>query len=172
MSDTRTPAGRPAGRALRGALIASLAVNLLIVGAVAGMVWRHAGPNGPAGRGGPPGLGSYAMPYVHALPEAERRALHALMREGETGRRQSRAARQAAYVDVLTSLRAEPFDPAVLSAALARQRDTVMSVQDRAQAFWLERIEAMDATERTAFADRIEKILSKPARRNRGKPRP
>lgn len=172
MTANPTPPTRSPGRGLRIALVLSLAVNLLILGAVAGMLWRHAGPDGLRMRGAPPGLGSYALPYVQALPVQDRRALHDALREGEAGRRQSRAARRAAYADVLSALRAEPFDADVLRAALARQRDTVMTVQDRAQALWLDRVRMMDAPARAAFADRIEEALSAPRHHpgRRGRP--
>ena len=139
-------------------LVASLALNLLVVGAVAGAFWRHGGERSHGARG-------FAVPYVRALPGPERRALFAELRRGGQGDHGAR--RQAAYGAVLAALRAEPFDPEAVASALARQRADAADFQSRAEAGWLARVTAMDAQERARYADRVEAHLQHGKRRRR-----
>ena len=102
---------------MRVALGLSLALNVMILGALGGAMWRHGGP-GPHGGGDLPGLRSYASPYVQALPPEARRGLHGKMRTSGKAHHLDREARRALYDEMLAALRAEPFQADVAAAVL------------------------------------------------------
>jgi uncharacterized membrane protein len=87
-------------------MILSLAVNLLIVGAVLGALWNFRYVRGFAEGGAPPQFGA----FVAGLPSEKRSKVDALMREQhavlEPLRRDMREARKAA----IAAVKAEPFD--------------------------------------------------------------
>lgn len=144
------------------ALCLSLALNLLIVGYIAGSVARHGG-TGPDART-LPALGAFGAPYMIALPREDRRAvLRALQRDGE-GRLPGRQARRDMFDDVLIQLRADPFDQAALEASVRRQADVSVAVQQRLQRAWLQKVAAMEASERQSYADQVESLLARRAR--------
>jgi len=157
-------------RILRWALGLSLALNLLILGAVGGALWRHGGP-GQGPRGGMPGLHSYASPYVRALPAEARQDLHREMRAGMQAQNASREARRAQYDEMLASLRAEPFDPAKAKAVLAEQGAAVATVQEAAHAAWLAQVASMSPEARGKYADALESQLQAKAQDRSKRPR-
>ena len=142
-------------RILRWALGLSLALNLLILGAVGGALWRHGGP-GQGPQGGLPGLQSYASPYVRALPPETRRELHEQMRTNGQAHHLDREARRGHYAQMLATLRAEPFDPDAAQMVLATQSEAVASVQKAAHAAWLAQVGAMTPEDRQQYADALE----------------
>lgn len=156
-------------RRLRWALIASLAVNLVFLGLFAGAAYRFAGGPGASHHGGRgPDARNYATAYVRALPEDRRRALFEQMRSG-TQEMPSRAARRALYQQVLSALRAEPFDPAAVQNVLRAQGAMAFRFQTASEGAWLAQVESMSAAERAAYADEVEELLNRrPGKR--GKP--
>ncbi|WP_299691116.1 periplasmic heavy metal sensor [uncultured Tateyamaria sp.] len=144
-------------------LALSLALNLAIVGLVAGLLTRGPGPL----RGGGPGL-SYALPYIVALDRTDRRAVMGAVRNDPS--LPDRRSRKAQFDDMLAALRAEPMDRAAVRAVLASQADGVARVQAVAQEAWLDTIEAMSPQERRNYADTVEAVLQKGPRGKRGKP--
>lgn len=140
------------------ALAASLSINLLIAGLVAGLVLR----GGPMGGKGP--AVGYAMPYILALPQADRRAVFKTVRDHPDlpGRR----ARRAAYDDMVALLSAEGFDRAAAASVLERHETDVTRVQRVAQAAWLDIVETMPLEDRLAYARRVEEVARRrPGRR-------
>ncbi|MGR3436496.1 MAG: hypothetical protein ACU0CO_16685 [Shimia sp.] len=153
----------------RALLIASLALNLLVAGAVLGRL-TVAGPpvavavpdgaeRGPRGgpRGGPVGLG----PLVAALAPEDRRAMRRdLARElrgeglGPRGRQEGRAARAA----LAAQLRGDAVDGRALATAIAAQNVAAIERQERAIQWLALRLAEMDAAERRAYADRLEAL--------------
>lgn len=134
----------------------SLALNLAVLGAVAGAFWRFDSSHDRAERRGGP---AFAAPYVFALPREDRHALRAQLRAGAP--EDWRAARAARYEDVLGALRAAPFDRDALAGAVRAQREAAVAGQTAAETAWLARIEAMDPETRAAYADRVEKIVTR-----------
>jgi uncharacterized membrane protein len=145
---TRTP------RWVQVLLVVSLAANLMVAGLVVG-AWLRGGPHGMAGRD--PGFG----PFAAALSDDDRRALRRAFLSRMPEMRENRMALRRDMQGVLAALHADPFDAAALDsamdAALARLGDRI-SV---GQSLLVERITAMDSTERTAFADRLETALAR-----------
>ncbi len=153
-------------RRIKWLLGVSLALNLAVVGLIAGAVLRHDGPGRAFARA--PGAESYAAPYVTALPRAERRAIFRAVRNAAGADMPDRAARRALYTDVIAALRSEPFEPAALKAALDAQKNASLAVQSSVQTEWLERVSAMSASQRADYAFAIEDILRRGPKR--GKP--
>lgn len=151
-----TPPPR-SGRGLRIALAVSLALNLVIVGIVAGAVLRQGPPRG----GQDFGLG----PLSEALSRADRKALRAAFVDRHPDLRAERQAMRTDVEVLVDTLRAETFDPLALDAALTaivrRNGDLLASGQDLLSA----RLKAMDPSDRAAFADRLEKKMP---RRDKG----
>lgn len=173
MTDPVPPTAAPAApppkprRWLRWLLIASLALNFLLIGVLAGgavRMWRAVAADGPAAE--------LALLW-RALPERERDALRERAgdwadhrdedRAGDRDedRREDRAALRARWRAELAELRAllvtEPFDRAALEARLAQARDRHTDRADRALARMLDRIEALPASERARMAERLER---------------
>ncbi len=105
------------------ALALSVALNLLVAGVLAGAALR----------GGPPrelGFG----PFAAALTEDDRAALKREFRARMPDLREMRRGQRAAMAGVLAALRADPFDPAALAAAMdgaaARMGDRLQIGQD------------------------------------------
>ncbi|MFT6675890.1 MAG: putative membrane protein [Sulfitobacter sp.] len=156
--DKQTPS-RKSSRNLRWALGLSLAVNLVIVGAIAGAVYRHSGGGGKDRYHGPD-MRSYATPYVRALPRDAQRALHDALRDRAGPKPPSRSERKAQYAQMLTALRRDPFDQQSVQDILRAQSQAVIGMQDAAHGVWLQQISAMSDAERAAFADRLEQQLN------------
>lgn len=152
--DTTPPSRVP--RRMKIILGLSLALNLAVVGLIAGAVWRHEEPRGGARSAG---FGAYGLPYMIALPRAERRVVIGAVRAGREAGVPDRAARRALYGDVLAALQARPFDPTALSAALGRQTEATLQVQEVAQGAWLAVITGMTDADRADYAQQIEEVL-------------
>lgn len=127
-------------------LALSLAVNLAVVAAVAGAVWRHKGAEPRAARGG--------AVYFQALPREMRRALRQQVR-GQLPARMETG-------DMLTVLRAEPFDTAAAMRVLEADRAAGLARQDAASAAWLELVGKMTVQQRGAYADTLQALLDRP----------
>ena len=158
--ETRQEPPKRSGRWLKLALFASLAINLAVVGLVAGAFLRG-GPDRPGG----PGAESYARPYMSALPKEQRREMFRGVREDARGKVPDRRARRALYGDVLTALRAEPFDPAALKAAAQRQAEAGVTLLQATQTAWIDVVAGMSAEERAAYAQRVEDALKRGPRK-------
>jgi len=157
---TPAPPTAPAPRRrLRWLLVASLALNLLFAGLLAGgalRLWRD--PPGSL-----PPVASAPMLLWQALPDEDRRALREQRHPGDPAagwrdrHRAMRAEVQAEVATLRALLTAEPYDPAPLAVRLAEARDRQSERGERAAARMLERIAAMSPAERTRLADRMER---------------
>ena len=142
------------GRGLKIALALSLALNLGVAGMVVG-AW--ASGHGP--RSEMPRDVSFG-PFSEALSDQDRRALR---REFLSRAPEFRAARQEAreeFQALLTALRADPFDPAALSTALAAIETRNASRLELGRELIEARLAAMDESARLAFAGRLEQVLT------------
>jgi uncharacterized membrane protein len=156
MTDT-PPAPRTPGK-VKALLIVSLALNLLVVGLVAG-AWLRDGR--PGGRDRDPGFG----PFGEALSDTDRRELRRAFMARMPEMRENRTALKADMQGVLDALRADPFDAAALSSAMDAALSRMAGRIEVGQELLVDRITAMDAAERTAFADRLETALERGPRR-------
>ena len=141
---------------MRWLLIASLSVNLLVIGAVAGAVFS----GGPRSKG-PPGERMISAPYVSAFSKTDRRALRDEMRKTLPKRRAALAANKADYSAFLEQLRAPVFDAAEARRVMEAQMRRASDVTTLGRKLAIERIAAMPDAERAAYADRLENKLER-----------
>ena len=145
-------------------LVASLGMNLIVVGVLAG-AWLNGTKRGERSAGGPSFISG---PFGRALSEEDRRAMRDTFRndEGRKGRlsTQRREMRQIG-VEIATVLRTEPFDPDALEMLFAKQARLGTQQRGLGQQALVDRITAMTPDQRAGFADRLEKAVK------RGRPR-
>ena len=138
-------------------LFLSLALNLLIVGIVVGAVLqggdrRKDGDLGPA-------RSLMGEPFVRALEPEDRRALGRDILSNRDALRENRSDLRRRVEALLDALRQDTFDRAAVSDLLSEQRQLAVSRQEVGETFLLNRLEAMSAEERRAYADRLAKSL-------------
>jgi uncharacterized membrane protein len=141
----------PGSRRLKYALIVSLALNLLIIGAVAGTMYgfkRH-----------PPRFGQGAredfglMGLTHKLPEDRRKELRKQLRQERIAFRPLIDEIGAARRDAADKLAAEPFDKAALEAAIANVGEKERALRQSAVGIFLGHAERLTPDERRTLAE-------------------
>jgi len=160
MSDPHTtaptpPPAAPAPATPRGVKIAlalSVALNLGVAGLAVG-AWLGDGPH----RGMPRDM-SFG-PFTEALDEDDRRAIRKALLERLGEFREQRAAARAEFETLLATLRADPFDPEALKAALEALEARNAQRLDLGRSLIETRLIEMSPRERADFADRLEKGL-------------
>ncbi len=141
-------------------LFASLAVNLLVIGVVAGALL--AGPH-DRDRTVLRGLG-YA-PFIRALPDKDRSALREALERDADSFSDNRAEIRARFEALLTALRVNPFEVSEVERLFAEQRDRILERQRLGQSALLERIVAMSPRERADYADALDRKLKRGSRK-------
>lgn len=142
-------------------LIGSLAVNLLVVCLVLGaMLGGHRDPDRYRDRDRNPALRDLGLgPFVSALPQDEREILNEAMRHNADAFRVNRREMRDMFDAFLAGLRAEPFDAVALRRTVEDQQAKVTERQSLGRDLLWDRIEAMDAAARAAYADALQKSL-------------
>ncbi len=149
---TPSPVVPRASRGLKIALILSVALNLAIAGLVLG-AWLGDGP-----RKGMPRELSFG-PFSDALSDKDRRALRKGLQDRAGEFRTSREGSRAEFETLLSTLRADPFDPAAMTAALVAIETRNAERLELGRSLIETRLVEMSTAERQAFADRLEKGL-------------
>src|SRR5262245_25624025 len=129
------------------ALFASLGVNLVIVGSVAGAVWRHRGPPAAAGVVIPNLLG-----YASTFAPERRKQIWELTHEERSRMRPFRREVRAAREDTIKAL-AEPFDRQQFLAAQSKQAEAENRARAAVQDLYVKIAESLTPEERRAFAN-------------------
>ncbi len=142
---SETPPRTPPGRGLKIALVVSVALNLLVAGMIGGAFLRG-GPDRDLGFG----------PFAEALTEDDHRALRQEFMARAPDMREMRRSQRAAMRDLLSALRAEPFDPAALEMAMAAAASRMGDRLRIGQEILVRHLAAMSPADRAAFADRLE----------------
>ena len=148
------PPAAGAGPWMRRALIASLTVNLLVLGVVVGgaiNVARH----GPRQMIADITLGT----FTEALSAEDREALRMAAEAENLGLREMNRAAREDYLRLIAAVRSEPWDAATAQAAIAAYG---MRTHDRLEAgerLMLQRLSAMGPQGRREFADRLEETM-------------
>ena len=152
-------------------LAISLALNLLVVGVVAGALLSGGGPgrysaNDPDSRRGPlREIGN--APFVRALEPADRQALLRALRDDGGTLRENRAELRRRFQALVAALRADPFDADAMQVLFDDQREAASTHQRTGERFILERLSAMSAEQRIAYADRLDAALKRGRRPRR-----
>lgn len=154
MTDASRPGAEQhsaASRRLKYALIASLALNLLIVGAVAGTMYgfgKHK-PRFAHPRGEDFGL----MGFTRVLPEERRKEIRKQMREDRVKLRPLVEDIRTARREAADKLAAEPFDRAALESAITTVSDKERMLRQEAVGVFLGHVDRLSGDERRMLAD-------------------
>ncbi|MGV6812308.1 MAG: periplasmic heavy metal sensor [Brevirhabdus sp.] len=144
-------------------LFISLAGNLAVIGLVAGAIFHAQGPGGgDRFMARDPG----AALFLKALEPDDRKAMIKRLRAEGRGPAATRKEARAQFTALLEALRAEPFEAATLKEVLDAQAESAEARRTVGQVAFVERVVAMSAEERAAFAQRLEDTL----KRHRPKP--
>ena len=177
-----TPTGGGPKRWVSVLLFASLAVNVLVIGVVAGAiikgpqfseeeVRRSNGPGGGSsdGRRRPPGIIQEAGigPYARALTKEDRDAMRRDVRGRLGDLRSYHEGIRGAVSDVIQVVRRPDLQRADLEAELMDQVRAVDALRSLGIDLLTDRIMAMSVEERAAFADRMQEGLNKARKRPR-----
>jgi len=137
-------------RGIKILLAVSLGLNMLVIGAVGGMMYR----GGPLA--GPPGARDTAYgPYTRALSHEDRKAIGQSMRHELGDFRQNLPKVRASFAALRTALTAEVYDSDLVHRLVKEQQASGLHRQQAGQRLLLERLDAMSAKERRGFAERL-----------------
>ena len=140
-------------RPWRYIVVISLAVNLAVLGVVVGSAFDRHGP----GRG--PKMGGPVAPLVMALPEESRDALRSAFRAARPPRGERDDRGRASFEALLSAIRAEPFAPEAVIAALNEQRQAGDARLGRLEAALAEELARLSSTERADYAERLSESI-------------
>ncbi|MFN3662874.1 periplasmic heavy metal sensor [Yoonia sp.] len=160
MAEQAKTVARPS-RIWRIVLVVSLALNLAVVGVIAGAV-----VSGRFGDGPPRRIDFGLGPVARALTSEERREIGRELRpqRGALGDHDFRAQMAA----MTAALRAEPYDGAMMQALMEDQAAHLAQMQASARRAVLDMIAAMTPERRRSFADQLEQEWQRrPARDTR-----
>lgn len=145
-------------------LFVSLALNLLVVGALVG---RAVSPDAPhkKDRIAGPLRSVIGEPFLRALDKEDRRTLLKELRQETPRILESRKTLRTRFQAFLTAVRAEPFDRAVVEELFTQQTEAAQERQALGQTLLLNRLTEMTAEERNTYADRLEDGLKHLKRR-------
>ncbi len=159
MTDAKPPAA-PVPATTRGwvkaALVISVAVNLLVIGAIGGSFLR----------GGPMGHGTMVRelnfgPLTEALSIEDRAALRRAVAQAAPDLKGQRAAMEGDMTAILAVLRAPGFARAEVDAIFARQAERSEVRRRIGQQLVLDLVAAMTPDARAAFADRLDVVMKR-----------
>lgn len=155
MTDTTQVA--PPKRGLKIALAVSVALNLAVAGLIGGMALH----GGPGGRGDVMVRDFGFGPFEDALQPQDRAALRETVRARMGDIRAARQQMQRDGLAILAALRAEPFDPAALTAALKTQSQNISNRLTFGSDVMRDFVLGLTPEARTAFADRLERQMGR-----------
>ena len=141
-------------RSSRWLLVGSLALNLFFIGTLVSLAARHyVMPSQPAATERPRTAAARIERLAAPLPAADAEKLRTAFRARETAAEGARDALNKAYERAQAALRAEPFDPASLRAALAEARAARPAYDQIMQDILLTGASAMSSEGRGRLAD-------------------
>ena len=143
---------------VRWVLFASLALNLAVLGVMGGAAWRFHSSDRVGGR--LPWVDHVSLAYIRAFDREDRRAIRQNMRAALPPRADMMAESKASFAPILQMLRAPQFSAPALQAALAGQMQPMVQRQHLAQQAAVQQIAQMSASQRAAFADRLEQAVA------------
>jgi len=144
-------------RWIRVLLMASLSLNLLIIGVFLGAMFIGGAHHGHHA----PGLDRAGGPLTRALGPEDRRAIGRQMRQAYQDGRPGRAQQKAAFDAMIAALRQNPFDRAEVEARMQDMRRFVQARLALGQTLLLDRFEQMTPSDRAAYAERLAEQLNK-----------
>ncbi|PZR00234.1 MAG: hypothetical protein DI533_06495 [Cereibacter sphaeroides] len=154
-------------KAMKIVLILSLGLNLVTLGVVGGAM-----VHGMSERDKPKFRDLAFGPFTEALSPEDRQALRRAFRQDGGNPRDIRQEMQQGFADLLTALRAEPFDAGALRAVFAAMQARMQARMDFGQRLLADRIVAMTPEARTQFAERLEELMKRSPKRGDPPPPP
>lgn len=157
---TDAPENRSAGksRLRRWLLPASLVLNLLLIGIIAGSALSHwHGDRGPKERRF--GFG----PLEHAVPQQARQKLEPVFERERANMRDAFRELRRARGSMHEAMLKQPYDPDAAARALEEVRDRSAAMQDVLHNLLLSINEKLTPEERRQFLEALERPLKKPA---------
>lgn len=173
MSDHTPQAANPEPRKprrwMRVVLVASLTLNLLVLGLVVGAKisghrgegFDHRGPD----RGAIRDLGF--GPIAKALDRKDRREIGRAFKRESGSFKENRAVLERNFEALLQMLRSETFDAAAFEETMSLQAERLQKRGETLRRLLVERIDAMSADDRKKFADRLESAIDRGPRYKR-----
>ena len=138
----------------------SLALNVAVLGLVAGIGLRSAG-------GKPPQSYEFGLgPIGQAMTKEQRRNVGRTLRSNADLHEFGRTRGKRMVSGIVDALRAETFDADALRSAMTGADERIAILQSAARDAFVTQVEAMPMDERAALADRLEEVS-----RHRGGPR-
>ncbi len=150
MTNNQTKVAPKARNWQRTILVGSLALNLMVVGIVAGVALKGGGP------GSSQRFDLTVGPLTRAMDDTHRDAVRDALRDSGAFQRNDRTAMRADMAAMLQTLRADVFDQVAFRDALMRQRARLQTGQSAVLDAVAAQIEGMSVEERAAFAGRLE----------------
>ncbi len=149
-------------------LFASLMVNMLLVGLVAGHLLSGQGGRADARKGPPPpGEAQIARSLVMTLDAADRPAMRKALREAMGANRGSVRQMREARAALSSALRAEPYDAGAVVAAFEQLRSEELRFKTAFQQALATQLETLTPQQRQALAERLETQRANPRRGRR-----
>jgi uncharacterized membrane protein len=158
MEDRRPTPSKPPFRWGRLVLFVSLALNLLVLGAALGRFGHERGEFVARDIG-------FGL-FSDVLHEEDRRALRRAYKAANPDMRADRRQMRDDLQTLMLALRAEPFAPEALRAALESGAARAAQRQVLGQGLILDRVGAMTPAERAGLADRLERSLKRRSKGN------
>ena len=149
MTDSANPKRRNLWKILFGV---SLALNLLIVGALGGAFMRK-------GKGPTANHLASGFLYMRALDFKDKRALRKEILGNKDGRKLVKDRNQASFNSAVGILKSHPFDRAAFENLLDEQAKHAKLRQDSARIALVNRIENMTKEERRIYAQRLKDFI-------------
>lgn len=134
--------------------VASLALNVLVIAALAGAAFKHKGKSATFRNA------TFQGAMIRALPQDQRRLLGENMRRNSDSFKKQRGQSRAVKVALKEAIAAVPFDADALRDVFERQKQVRTGFSERGDALWIELITKMTDEERAQFANDIS--FSKP----------
>jgi uncharacterized membrane protein len=138
-----------APRWMRIALVASLGLNLLTVGAIVSAAWHMRHGPGPGG----PGMQARLNAFVDKLPAERAAAIRAVLDSAQPAIRSARKEMWQARQEVARVFAAEPFDKDAYVAAHARMQDLEMKIRQTYQGVFASLASQLTAEERKTLME-------------------
>ncbi len=132
--------------------VISLALNLLVIGAVIGIKIRM--DKGPMINNIAPGT-----IYMRALDLRERRALRKQILQNNNGSKLDKSVSTANLRTAVGILRRQPFDRGAFEDLLDKQKEDANSTQNSARTVLITHIENMTVADRLIYAQRLEDLF-------------
>ncbi len=150
MSDQTKKTVKPMRRWIKALLAVSLALNLLVIGAVGTAVYSFKSSKGPF-----EARSASFSHYARALSRQDRKAIGREIRREMKSLRAQTPKRRETHQALQSALMADTYDRKTVHALIIEHHESGLKYQQIAQRLFLERLDSMTADQRREFAERL-----------------